>query len=1523
MRLVPSSLLQHRYRVEAVLGSGGAATTYSATDEVMGRRVAIKVLHDASEPLRASLIGELQRLRGLVHPNLALVHDLASDVIDSRRVWFLVSQFIDGVTLSAHSTNATWDTLYKPVRDTLRALEFLHQVGTRHGDVKPDNVLVAADGRGVLIDLGCARALKAEADLAPTGTPLWMPPEVLRGDPADERADLYSLGKSLLTLPVNFPAPVRALLTAMCDPSLKQRPSNAAEVLERLGDRERQLRTAGIRSDRLLERDHVLSRFDELLDACDQDTAAPRALVVHGQSGIGRTRVLQELKWRAQERCDVVEGNALVRDGLADLFGRASASHVTPLGLRAVVDSRNQLAQSSAPIVLILDDTQLLSDSEGEVLLGLLRTTTDRGRLLLLLGATEAPRVDNGAMEQIALTPLSRAALQAWTSDRLNASSVDALLRHTGGVPATFQRALDALSGGTLREADLLGASPATLAATLGSAATPSEAGTVSDEEVLRIDLVESLAQAGAWPEGANALRELVTSTLRYPRRLLRAAEQIGKETETEPSVAHAVAVVALSAGEPARALHWIGRALRRRPDKVSAVEARCLAADAYTRLGAPRRSRQVLLRARRDANDDQQGAVAERLARALSQQGQHEEAAEVARDALSRDGNVSVRARLHEALGVACLYLGDRHAANRALTEAERLNAPDDIRAQFRCLSYRAMLDFRDGNPTDAATRYSNALRLADQHGLADLYVNAALNLGSVSHQLGDLGPALATYERGIELCRALGKQSTRASLMFNLANLYAEIGAFDRAESWLDAAEELTRDADIGSLRPYLVRLRGELADAHRGDISLAESRFNESRDGFRGAGSRREVAEVSLELARLHLHSGHLDTCATLLDDADQQLVGLAADDVVAHARGLRAQLWLRSSRGSEALPLLESALAHAERGTLRLLLTELHHDMADLYTALDAPDLAHRHRDLAHATEQRVAASLPVALRDTFFEHPRRRRHRDTRSAQATQTPPIAIGQQVTASPFDLSGFLEVNRRINSSLSVEQVLSHAMDAAVALTGAERGFLLLRDDNSAVDVEVARNVDREHLGKAHAKFSHSIADEVMHTGEPLLTVDAGSDSRFAAQQSVHSMKLKSVVCVPIRSPRGILGALYLDNRFARARFRQEDVEVLMAFSDQVAIAITNARLHAQLEQRTQELEAERRRVERLAQGQALEIDRLKDALDTQQHVLELRHDYSSLVARSSAMRGVLRTLDRVTDSHLSVLIQGESGTGKEVVARALHFNGPRRKQPFVSINCGALPEPLLESELFGHVRGAFTGAERDRAGLFVTARGGTLFLDEIAEMSAGMQVKLLRVLQEHEVRPVGSSRTERIDVRVLGATNRPLLDEVQAGRFREDLYYRLAVVEVTLPPLRERVEDIAELSSALLKRLSDASRRDMPKLSADALQAIQSYPWPGNVRELENALSRALVMSAGNVIASQDLALATRGRRQRASSRRSFEAQETATLLASLQAHRWNVSAVSRQLGIPRNTLYRKLKRYNLDRAIDDAT
>jgi transcriptional regulator with PAS, ATPase and Fis domain len=372
------------------------------------------------------------------------------------------------------------------------------------------------------------------------------------------------------------------------------------------------------------------------------------------------------------------------------------------------------------------------------------------------------------------------------------------------------------------------------------------------------------------------------------------------------------------------------------------------------------------------------------------------------------------------------------------------------------------------------------------------------------------------------------------------------------------------------------------------------------------------------------------------------------------------------------------------------------------------------------------------------------------------------------------------------------------------------------------------------------------------------------------------------------------------------------------LLAFADQLAIALGNARLHAELAQKSAELEQQKRAVERLSKGQAREIERLQREVSTQRQNLELRYDYSQIVGRGAAMHRVLERLDRVVDSDVSVLVLGESGTGKELVARALHFNGARKAGSFQGINCAALPESLLEAELFGSVKGAFTGADRDKIGLMPAANGGTLFLDEVGELPLSTQAKLLRVLQEREVRPLGSNKSVPLDVRLVCATHRDLLGDVASGRFREDLYYRIAVVSVELPPLRERLEDLPALSTKILAGLARTAQRKPPELSQDALRRLSAHPFPGNVRELQNVLTRAFVLASGPKIREQDLDLgAARSRGPRAGSRRDFEAQEKSRILESLRGARWNVSVVARTLGIPRNTLYRKLARYGISR------
>jgi len=313
------------------------------------------------------------------------------------------------------------------------------------------------------------------------------------------------------------------------------------------------------------------------------------------------------------------------------------------------------------------------------------------------------------------------------------------------------------------------------------------------------------------------------------------------------------------------------------------------------------------------------------------------------------------------------------------------------------------------------------------------------------------------------------------------------------------------------------------------------------------------------------------------------------------------------------------------------------------------------------------------------------------------------------------------------------------------------------------------------------------------------------------------------------------------------------------------------------------------------------------------------EVRKDYSfhQILGKSKPMREVFDLIRRVADSPTNVLITGESGTGKELVAKAIHYNSDRRDAPFVPVNCAAIPEALLESELFGHVRGAFTDAKTDKRGLFEEASGGTLFLDEISELPLMLQAKLLRAIQEREIRRVGATRSVAVDVRIIAATNLNLTEEVKAKRFREDLFYRLNVIEIRLPPLRERKEDIPLLSDAFFQKCAQARQKPLQGISEPALALLIDYPWPGNVRELENVIERAVTLARGEKVVPEDLPAPIQGARgdrrvldEAAEQILPLQEMEKHYILRILEKTGGNKYQAAQALGIDRKTLYRKL-------------
>ncbi|MBY0278206.1 sigma 54-interacting transcriptional regulator [Candidatus Binatia bacterium] len=515
---------------------------------------------------------------------------------------------------------------------------------------------------------------------------------------------------------------------------------------------------------------------------------------------------------------------------------------------------------------------------------------------------------------------------------------------------------------------------------------------------------------------------------------------------------------------------------------------------------------------------------------------------------------------------------------------------------------------------------------------------------------------------------------------------------------------------------------------------------------------------------------------------------------------------------------------------------------------------------------------------------------------------------------TPRPSQLLLLYELGCAFAARIELDELVPLVIAKCRDVLDAEGGSVLLLDagnDELFFPYVVAENASAaERLSSVRVPVAGSIAGAVVRSEAPLRVDDATHDARFFGGADLQSgVKTRSLLAAPLRARQGIIGVIEVVNRRGGGCFSDEDLAFLEALAGSVAVAIDNARLYEQVKSSAEKLRTE---------------------VGLLRRDLARRDRFTEIVGTGPAMSEVFRLMESAAASPIAVLIEGETGTGKELVARAVHRESARADGPFLAVNCAAFQDTLLESELFGHRRGAFTGATSDRRGLFEAAEKGTVFLDEVGEMPASMQAKLLRVLEQGEVIPVGDTRPRRVDVRIVSATNRDLRTEVAERRFREDLYYRLSAFPIHLPPLRARREDIPLLAQAFVAAAAEKHGKRIAGIEPSAIDQLMRAGWPGNIRELRNEMERAVALSrADDAITLAQLSERVRSSGQSTADAGAFAAATTpglpllqardqfeARYIAEvLRQQGGNVSHAAKALGLSRAMLQRKMKAFAL--------
>ncbi|MBL7996826.1 sigma 54-interacting transcriptional regulator [bacterium] len=882
------------------------------------------------------------------------------------------------------------------------------------------------------------------------------------------------------------------------------------------------------------------------------------------------------------------------------------------------------------------------------------------------------------------------------------------------------------------------------------------------------------------------------------------------------------------------------------------------------------------------DSQNSQQTILRGLLRRAnyLERISLYEESQKVCEKAIilsKEETNAFLLGHLHRQLG---RNFYNRAMWNKALDhyrEAHRLAlSSDDQKLEMECLNSLGTVYGSIGDYEQAKEYFIKSFELAEKRQDIERKINAVFNIARIFYKTNDLDQAIAYLNKTHTWIKSTRNKKLEQRLYQQSAVIYLDMHKYEYAYDYNEKVFTLSMELDDSTAVGRTI--------ANQGLVYLRLGMYKQSQMHFRQAIERavslnnkkdyfnRRLYEVELQLAQgqydnvVHnvtealnyfqkdenpehsfyakltlLHMGVETGFKDMSYSAVEKLTGPLANLSDIHRSGITASLKI------QALYLLSRAMRLT--GNLSKAVTYSNDAVALLdkqkYFEFSASEIYYNHYKTilgSHAPRSLIGNCLEKAF-DKIKDIESNLKRSDFKSSFMS----LPINQEIINEykhffseerEFDIQSFqvlYEITQNINSILDSEALFDRIMDNAIENTKSDRGLILIKSETSdQFDMKVARNIDQETLSDM-THISQSIVQEVYQTGQSIVTADANLDDRFKARKSIVAYNIRSIMCVPLKIKSKVIGAVYVDKQFDTNYFSPRNLKFLESFANIAGIAIENARLYEKLN---------------------LEKDYLsKENMELKSEIQEKFLKYN-IIGNSKMMKQVFQLIENAADNTANVLIEGESGTGKELVAKAIHYNGSRKNKKIVAVDCGALPENLLESELFGYKKGAFTGASSDKKGLFEEADGGTIFLDEITNTSLNFQSRLLRVIQEGEIRRVGDNDIRKVNVRTIVATNRNLLEQVKAGLFREDLYYRLNVIPISLPPLRDRKEDIPLLVQFFLDKHNKLNNKNIQTVSNELMERLMWYPWPGNIRELENILSRMIIFATQDKLTSETL-------------------------------------------------------------------